>query len=181
MKNSIVYFLLFAFLPLFSAQSIIFAEEQANPDYETVKQIIYDSLGWAFNKDYDRLFSIWGNDENIFSFFLSSPSTVIGITAFKKNVEKFRSPDFKATKLEHRDLKITFSKSGNAAWFSCYFDDCGSFKGQESCVMNALKTGVLEKRDGKWVLVQMHSSFPIDKVPENYIKFYYKDLLQNNK
>ena len=180
MKNGIVIALtLFSFL--FPTHMFILADEPTPQDYETVKQIIYDSLGWAFKKDFDRLYDIWANDENMFSHFLYSRSTVIGITAFKKNVEKFRTPDFKATKLEHRDMRITFSRNREVAWFSCYIDDCGEYKGQESCVINALKTGVLEKRDSKWVMVQAHSSYPVDKIPEDEVKYYYKNLFQDKK
>lgn len=181
MKNRIVASLLSFFLCLISTNTRLFAEDTVNPDYETVKQIIYDSLGWAFDKNYDRLFDIWANDENMLSFFLYSKSMASGIAAFKKNVEKFRTPDFKATKLEHREMKIIFSKNGDVAWFSCWIDDCGAYKGQESCVMNALKTGVLEKRDGKWVMVLCHSSYPIDKIPEDEIRYYYKNLFEDKK
>jgi ketosteroid isomerase-like protein len=181
MKNSIISSLVFSLIILSCVQTFTFADQQVHPDYEIVKQVIYDSLGWAFNKDYNRLYSIWADDENIFSHYISSKSTLIGITAFKKSVEKFRTPDFKTTKLEYRDFRINFSRSGDVAWFSCYFDDCGEYKGQESCVLNALKTGVLEKRDGKWVLVQSHSSYPVDKIPEDDVKYYYKNLFQDNK
>lgn len=180
MKKTIISVLII-YAIVFPAQNLIAAGESSSSDYETVKQIIYDSLGWAFDKDYDRLFSIWADDENILSFFLNSKSMALGITAFKKNVEKFRTPDFKATRLEHRDMRINFSKSGDVAWFSCFLDDCGSFKGQESCVLNALKTGVLEKRDGKWVMVQSHSSYPVDKIPEEVVIQYYQYLFQDKK
>ena len=33
-----------------------------------VEQCIHDSIGWALNKDIDRLFSIVARDENFFIF-----------------------------------------------------------------------------------------------------------------
>lgn len=156
-------------------------ENASNPEYEIVKQVITDSLGWAKTKDYNRLESIWADDETIFSHFLFSRNTIIGKKAFMNNAEKFRSPDFKATRTEYRDFRIIFSKSGDVAWFSCNFDDCGEYKGQEFCVENALKTGVLEKRTGKWVLVQVHSSYPADKIPESLIRHFYGHLFESEK
>jgi hypothetical protein len=53
------------------------------------------------------------------------------------------------------------------AWFSCYFDDCAIWKGEENCVLNARKTGVMEKRNGLWVIVQVHASWPVNEIPDN--------------
>jgi len=59
-----------------------------------------------------------------------------------------------------RDQKIKINKSGTTAWFSqilnynyIYQDETMSFEGIRF-------TGVLEKRDGNWVLVQGHLSVP---------------------
>jgi len=49
--------------------------------------------------------------------------------------------------------------------------------GKGNCLKDVFQTGVLEKRDGKWVHVQIHGSYPVDKIPEAYIKKYYKNLL----
>jgi len=50
------------------------------------------------------------------------------------------------------------------AWFSAILDDCGEFKGRAGCWKDTRYTGVLEKREGKWVFCQMHFSFAVDKV-----------------
>jgi hypothetical protein len=38
-------------------------------------------------------------------------------------------------------------------------DDVNEWRGQPANWMNTRWTGALEKRDGKWVIVQMHFSF----------------------
>ena len=57
------------------------------------------------------------------------------------------------------DLNVTLSRSGDVAWFSCMLDDMNTWKGQPANWENTRWTGVLEKRDGRWVLVQQHFSF----------------------
>jgi hypothetical protein len=121
------------------------------------------------------------NDENFFQLWLKSESRVIGIDAFREFSQRWRTPDFRGTRFKFKELKINFSRSGSVAWYSAYVDDCGIFEGNEDCVMDVVQTGVLEKRDGKWVHVQIHGSYPVDKVPEYYIKKYYSDILEKTK
>ena len=141
---------------------------------EAVKAAIEQAIGWAIEKDFDAMFRLWGDD--LFHFWLTSDSQVVGIEDFKKYAEGWRDPEFRGTRFEFRDLRIVFSASGDVAWYSCFLDDCGSYKGQEFCTENVFQTGVLEKRDGRWVHVLMHGSYPIDKVPEKYLRRFYPDL-----
>jgi hypothetical protein len=74
------------------------------------------------------------------------------------------SPDFKATHYKIWDLRINLSRSSDVAWYSCMLEDCAEIKGEPGCWKDTRWTGVLEKREGKWVIVQMHFSFAADKV-----------------
>ena len=159
---------LLAFAPVMTA-----AEEPA-PDREAVRIAIEQAIGWAIEKDFDAMFRLWGDD--LFMLWLTSDSQVVGIDDFKKYAERWRDPDFRGTRFEFRNLRIVFSASGDVAWYSCFLDDCGSYKGQEFCTENVFQTGVLEKRDGRWVHVLMHGSYPIDKIPEKYLRRFYPDL-----
>jgi len=77
-------------------------------------------------------------------------------------VEKtWSSPDFKAISHEIKDLRINLSRTGDVAWFYCVLDDINEWKGEPASWLNVRWTGVLEKRDGKWVIVQMHFSNPV--------------------
>lgn len=177
MKTQLKFFFLFwlvsAFLFVPSA-----AEEKRHPEYEAVKKIIEDSIGWAIEKNFDYMFSLWAQDENLFHFWLTSDSRIIGFEAFKKFAERWRTPDFHGTRFEFKDLRIYFSRTGDVVWYSTYLDDCGEYKGKESCLKDVFQTGVLEKRDGKWVHVLVHGSYPVDRIPENFLKRYYKHLFE---
>jgi ketosteroid isomerase-like protein len=59
-----------------------------------------------------------------------------------------------------RNRLIIISRSGDVAWFSAVYDVDLEYKGRASQVRNARYTGILEKRDGKWVIVQLHFSYP---------------------
>jgi ketosteroid isomerase-like protein len=149
------------------------------PDHEAVKKTIEQSIGWAIEKDFDRMFRSWADD--MYHFWLFSDSTVVGLENFKKYAERWRDPDFRGTRFEFRDLRIKFSRAGDVAWYSCTLDDCGSYKGREACLKDVFQTGVLEKRDGRWVHVLMHGSYPVDKVPENYVRRFYSGLFEDKR
>jgi ketosteroid isomerase-like protein len=161
------------------AGSRIFAAANSFDEHAAVKKAIEQSIGWAIEKDFDAMFGLWGDD--LFHFWLTSDSQVVGLEDFKRYAERWRDPEFRGTRFEFRDLRIVFSASGDVAWYSCFLDDCGSYRGTEFCLENVFQTGVLEKRDGRWVHVLMHGSYPIDKVPEKYVRRYYSGLFENKE
>ena len=145
--------------------------------YAEVKHTIEQSIGWAIEKDFEAMYKLWAED--MFHFWLFSNSKVIGLENLKKYSEVWKDPDFRGTGFEFRDLRIVFSRSGDVAWYSCSLDDCSSYKGKESCLKDVFQTGVLEKRDGRRVHVLMHGAYPVDKIPENYVRRFYSDLFEN--
>jgi len=146
---------------------------------EAVKKAIEQSIGWAIEKDFEAMFRLWADD--LFHFWLFSDSQVIGLENMKKHAEGWRDPDFRGTRFEFRDLRIVLSRSGDVAWYSCYLDDCSSYKGKEFCLKNVFQTGVLEKRDGGWQHVLMHGSYPVDKIPEGYVRRFYSGLFEKKE
>jgi ketosteroid isomerase-like protein len=141
-----------------------------------VKKAIEGSIGWAIEKDFEAMFRLWADD--MFHFWLFSDSHVVGLENFKKYAEGWKDPDFRGTRFAFKDLRIVISRSGDVAWYSCFLDDCGSFKGKETCLKDVFQTGVLEKRDGRWVHTLMHGSYPVDKIPENYVRRFYSGLFE---
>lgn len=143
-------------------------EPTDHPDYEIVKAVIEDSIGWAIDKDLDRLFQIFANDDDLLIWWVGSNGGADGIDDLRETAESvWMKPDFAATRFEFRDTRIRFSRDGSMAWFSCRLDDCGLWKGQEFCMENVRNTGVLEKREGQWTIVQSHASWPVDQIPDD--------------
>jgi hypothetical protein len=170
---SIVIFLILVF------SNRLLSQEMTSPDSAIVKETIEQSIGWAIEKDFDTMYHLWA--ENMFHFWLFSNSRVIGLDNFKIYAQQWKDPDFRGTRFEFKDLRIVFSHSGDVAWYSCFLDDCGSFKGKESCLKDVFQTGVLEKRNGKWVHVLMHGSYPVDKIPENYVRKFYSTMFEKKQ
>ena len=148
---------------VYSSQPLTSGQNTNNPfniqqEKQLVEKIIHGSIGWAKNKNINLLYSIIANDA---SFLEVHPDekVVRGIEEFKKAEKFWMSPEFKAVRYEIKDLTINFSKSGDVAWFFCMLDDINEWKGQPANWENTRWTGVLEKRNGKWVIVQQHFSF----------------------
>jgi ketosteroid isomerase-like protein len=128
---------------------------------QLVERAIHSSIGWAKEKDIDLLYSVIANDSDYVEVDPEA-RVVKGFEDFQKAEAFWMSDDFKAIRYEITDLKISFSKSGDVAWFFCMLDDINEWKGQPANWENTRWTGVLEKRNGNWVIVQMHFSFASD-------------------
>lgn len=129
-----------------------------------VTKVIHDNIGWAANKDKELLFGCFAHDPELFWFSPRDDGTIHGFESFVNLTENFfMLDDFKAVGYEIKDLTINFSRSGEVAWFHARLDDFNTWKGQPANWDDIRWTGVLEKRDGRWVIVQMHFSDATDK------------------
>ena len=135
-------------------------------DRATIERIIWDSIGWALTKDRPLLESLLAHDADLFMFQPTSDATIVGWDRFAEQFDFWMDPRFKATHMDIRELRVHISRSGEVAWFSAILDDCGEFEGQPGCWKDTRWTGVLEKHEGRWVVMQMHFSFAADKVRE---------------
>jgi ketosteroid isomerase-like protein len=146
------------------------AGRESGTDRERIARVIDDSIGWFETKDFDLLFSTMADDPDLFMFQPGSTGTIHGFGQFKEFSAIWRDPDTKYGSHEIRELRIHLSSSGEVAWFSAILEDCGEYKGQVGCWEDTRWTGVLERRDGRWVIMQMHFSFAADKVREKLEK-----------
>ncbi len=126
----------------------------------SIERVVNDAIGWATNKDVDLLYSVIAQDENL-HIINPDNSELKGFTAFAEFANEFwLDPRFKATHFEVKNLEIILSGSGNVAWYYCRLDDLIEWDGKPSGWHDVRWTGIVEKRNGKWVHTQMHFSFP---------------------
>ncbi|HUV29655.1 MAG TPA: nuclear transport factor 2 family protein [Acidobacteriota bacterium] len=146
------------------SESTRFSEEKAK-----VEKAINDCIMWPYpEKNIDRLYNAVAKDSSFVIFHPDSASTIIGYDAFQRMIDDvFLKDELKATGTDIRDLRINLSQSGDAAWYSCILDDTGEWAGRPYRWLNTRWTGVLEKRDGTWLIVQMHFSFASDAQDES--------------
>jgi ketosteroid isomerase-like protein len=127
-----------------------------------VARVISSVIGWAKTKDLNLFYGSIANDDD----YISVTPTQRIIKRFedvKQNVPFWMSPDFKYVRHELKDLEIKFARCGEVAWFFCILDDINTYKGQPAAWENTRWTGVVEKRDGRWVVVSQHFSFASEK------------------
>jgi ketosteroid isomerase-like protein len=156
----------------FSPPSIIRAGDSAGTSCQApprdekgvIAKVIKDSICWALTKDRALAESTLAHDDDLFYFWTSSTFTVRGWNQHLKYFDMWMDPRFKAVRTDVRDLEIHLSRSGDVAWYSAILDDVVEWDGKTGGGENLRWTGVLEKRDGAWVIVQMHASFAVDQV-----------------
>lgn len=123
-----------------------------------VSEVIHNSIEWALDKDTTKLYESFVQDETL--FFFQPRDEMRGYAALRETAERVWLDDrFKATRTDITELHITLSESGTVAWFRCKLDDEGEWDGERSGWYDTRWTGVLEKREGKWVIAQQHFSF----------------------
>jgi len=123
-----------------------------------IARVIDSCIGWFKNKDFNTLFSVVTHDSDYISVHPGN-RVIRGFRQFEKNAEIFKRPEFRYVRHEIKDLIVTLSNSGDVAWWYCVLDDINSWDGQPANWENTRWTGVLEKRNDHWVIVQQHFSF----------------------
>ena len=136
------------------------SREKVNADIEkrNIELVIRSSISWAADKNLSLLYSAIADDPDYLEVHPNA-RVVKGIDEFRKSEEFWMDPRFRAVRYEISDLKISISRSGSVAWWFCMLDDINEWDGKPASWENTRWTGVLEKRNGKWVIVQMHFSF----------------------
>jgi len=132
---------------------------QRREEIEAVEKVIHNVFGWAVKKDFHVFFQTIADDSNFISV-TPYERVKFGFADVQKDTAFWGSPFFRAIRHEIRDLKIRFSSSGDVAWFYCVVNDFNEWKGKPANWENVRWTGVLEKRKGKWRVVQQHFSYP---------------------
>jgi hypothetical protein len=152
----------FLFGSMVMASEVNFEGEKA-----IIKSVIEASIGWADNKDTTLLFNSVAQDEDLFYFSPDNASTISGFKMFQEFTRKtFMGDHFKALWVKTKEMAINLSRSGDVAWWHCLLDDMGLWYGKEGGWKDVRWTGTLEKRDGKWVIVQMHFSFATEQMAD---------------
>ena len=132
-----------------------------------IADVIHRSVEWGLTKDVEMQTGTLAHDDDLFIIWTASWHVTSGWREHEKHLETVLDPRFRAERAEVRDLQIHLSRSGDVAWFSATLDDVVSWDGKTDRFGENLRwTGVLEERDSRWVIVQLHASLSVDKVRE---------------
>jgi hypothetical protein len=132
--------------------------DKIEQEKQAIEQTIRNSIGWAKEKDFELLYNTIANNENYLEIH-PEDKVVRGFSEFQKAEAFWKSEDFKAIGYKIDDLHIILSQNMDVAWWYCKLDDMNQWQGQSCSWLNARWTGVLEKLDNRWQIMQMHFSY----------------------
>jgi len=137
------------------------------PAEARIKEVLDNYIKAWEAADVEAMSKLWAHDAEMVNFGTDAPERWTGWDALKKQYEivfeSFKNVDIA---VDHRTIKI--SKSGTVAWYTQVTTTNFVAKGQPASVSGLRISGVLEKRNGKWLFVHNHSSLPVE---EKVIKF----------
>jgi len=97
------------------------------------------------------------HDADMVSFGTDASERWVGWDGIKSSLEA-QFAAFDNSQVTSREQVIHLGPSGDVAWFSELMDWSVETGGQQVNMQGLRATGVLEKRAGKWMFVQMHFS-----------------------
>ena len=113
------------------------------------------------NEDFSTVEQIWASDSTIVLFGTEGDEQMVGFAAINKAMSR-QFDEVENTLINISEQKIKISKDGNIAWFSQVLDYNFNYQGEYMTFEGIRSTGVMEKREGKWKLVQGHLSVPYE-------------------
>jgi len=124
-------------------------------------KVVLDKMEQAMtSKDMESFASIFAHDADMVNFGTDATERWVGWDALKSSVEQ-QFAAFDNMQMTVRDQVIKVGAGGNVAWFSQLMDWNLETGGEKMSLKDLRLTGVLEKRAGKWLFVQIHFSVGI--------------------
>ncbi len=131
-----------------------------NVEKANVKAVIDQYTKVLETEDIHLLSKLTAHHADMINFGTSAGERIVGCNALKEMMQKqFETTE--TTNISISDQVIKLHDSGKVAWFSEIMD-WEIVAGDQQVKLEGLRvTGVLEKREGNWVYVQLHYSIPV--------------------
>jgi ketosteroid isomerase-like protein len=161
MKKSV---LLLFLLPLLSFQ---FCKGPAEPEYNpeqdltAIRTVLEKYTIARENEDISIIEEIWSKNEDIILIGTDSDENYVGWEQIKKAIQK-QFGSLENVLISITDQKINTDLDGRTAWFSQTLNYNFIFNSEAMTYEGIRSTGVLQKQDGKWKIVQFHTSVPVE-------------------
>lgn len=126
----------------------------------SVKKVIDQFAEFWQTHDMEVFSKIMAHDGDMVNYGSDTSEHFIGWKDLKDSVEKML-PSLQDTKITVQDQVIRIVSEGNVAWFSEVWDWNLKMGGNPVQINGQRLTGVLENRNGNWVIVQFHNSVPV--------------------
>lgn len=129
------------------------SDRQTHAEVTLTLRAMFEAYG---KRDLNGVLSFWAPDPDIVVIGSGEDEKCIGINQFVKCLRRdWEQSD--SVIIEHKDIAV--SMSGSVSWFATDIIFHGKIA-VEKFTYPARLTGVLEKRDGNWLLMQLHLSAP---------------------
>ncbi|MFH1873696.1 MAG: nuclear transport factor 2 family protein [Pseudomonadota bacterium] len=137
-------------------------------DFDGVKRVIDRYLSAYEERNLDAVEATIAHDKAVLGIGTDEGEFWKGWTEIKSAKEK-QLAAITETTLNRGHTEISFAQCGKVAWFAEELS--GDFWVQGNKTTCHLRfTGVLEKRDNKWVIVQFHRSMPVKGFAVPYLE-----------
>lgn len=163
MRNiQVILFFLLLFVLSSCVQQVDFDAEK-----EQVNAVLdICNKGWE-TQDIAAISNVYAQDSDMIAFGTDLAERFVGWEDLEKSIkEMFAAFNDVTYEISNRTIKI--GKSGDVAWFTEIQDIKLIMNEEKIELKNGRNTGVLEKRDGKWVIVQSHFSLPVEGQAAEY-------------
>lgn len=110
-------------------------------------------------QDIDLVREIWASSPDIVVIGTNSDEKIIGWEAIKGVLQR-QFDSFEDTYISVHDQVIEMNETGNTAWFSEILNYNYIYQGDAVQYEGLRFTGVLERSNGEWFIVQSHMSIP---------------------
>jgi len=110
-------------------------------------------------QDIDLVREIWASSPDIVVIGTNSDEKLIGWDAIQKVMQR-QFDAFDDTYISVHDQVIEINETGNTAWFSEILNYNYIYQGEAKQYEGLRFTGVLEKNNNDWFIVQSHMSIP---------------------
>lgn len=158
MKPS-AYLLIFCFLMMFTSSCNIDHEKKCKEDKEAIENLLENYILANENQDLDLIEKIWSPDEEIVLYGTDSDERLVGWSNIRTAIKE-QFGFISDTYISASNQFIKLNCTGNTAWFAETLNYNYMYQGMAHKFEGLRFTGVVEKIDGKWLLVQAHLSLP---------------------
>ncbi len=129
------------------------ADQKINQEVTTSLKDMFEAYS---KRDLEGYLAFWASDSDVFALGSGADERSFGVTQIAQSVKRDWT---QAEKAQASLGEVAVSAAGNIAWFVTDVTIEGVIGGQKLC-MDWRVTGVFEKREGKWLMMQMHLSRP---------------------
>jgi len=125
-----------------------------------VKTMLDEWIQCVKTEDMELALKIIAPDDDLVVFGTDAAEHFIGWEPFKESLQKqFDAAENVDASIREEVVKV--HKSGEVAWISCLLDMEVTSLGESFSLEGMRLTGVMEKRNGNWVIVQLYASVPV--------------------